>query len=453
VQPSRDRAEAIVAKAGRGAVVVAALGASVLARAQNPADLQVAQSPAPVAVAKIEFYSFDDAMSRAMGENPQVKVALEEMLRAENLIEQVRSASFPTLYGNGSYTLVDGDRRVDGPGSAIVVAQNEWNLNVLLTVPLVLPQKWAQWAHAGDQAEIQKLNVTDVRRQLVLSVGHTYLQVVAEHQLIETQELAVQTAIDHAKYAQQRLAGGFGNRIDYVRAAQEVQADQVLVEQLYADLTKLREALGVLLAVEEEVDTLGSVQLPAAPELDDALAGSDYRADVVVFRERLTAAKHAKRDDYTDYLPTLVGSFQPFFQTPPTIQYPKSGWQLEFLLTVPIYEGGLRYGQEKERTHLEYEARDNLENGVRQAHSDVRTSVDGLNRAERALADARAAARLASEALNLATLSYREGESTNIEVIDAQRVSRDADSAVVIAENNARQALFDLLVASGRLPR
>jgi outer membrane protein TolC len=428
------------------------LAASAGAGAETPPELQVAQSPAPVAVSRVEVYAFEDALQRALAENPQVKVAIEEMVRADALIEQTRSQSFPTLAGNASYALVDGPRRIGGPTGTVVLSQNEWNLNLLLSVPLVLPQKWAQWAHAGDQAEIQKLSVADVRRQLAISVGHTYLSVLAQHALIEQQEIAGQNAAAHAQYALQRLHGGFGNRIDYVRAAQEVQADQVLIEQLYANLTRLREALGVLLAVDYQIDTQGQVSLGPTPDLEAAEADSENRADVVVLKYRLVATKHARRDDYTDYLPTLLGTFEPFYQNPPTIDYPKTGWQLGLALALPIYEGGLRYGQEKERKNLEYEARDNLENGKRQAHSDVRTAYDTLNRAERALADARSAASLAKQALDLSTVSYRAGASTNIEVIDAQRVSRDADSVVVLAENAERQALFDLLVASGRLP-
>jgi outer membrane protein len=417
-----------------------------------PPELQIAQSPAPVTVSRVEVYSFEDALQRALAENPQVKVAIEEMLRAENLIEQVRSQSFPTLSGNASYALVDGERRIGGPTGPVALAQNEWNLNLLLTVPLVLPQKWAQWAHAGDQAEIQKLSVADVRRQLAVAVGHTYLSVVAQHALIEQQEIAGQTALEHAKFALQRFQGGFGNRIDYVRAAQEVQSDQAVIELLYANLTKLREALGVLLFVDYQIDTVDRVTLGPMPDLESAEAGSENRADVLVLKSRLTATKHARRDDYTDYLPTLIGTFEPFYQNPPTIDFPQTGWQLGLALVFPIYEGGLRYGQEKERKNLEYEARDNLEGGKQQARSDVRTAFDGLNRAERALIDARAAASLARQALDLSVVSYKAGASTNIEVIDAQRVSRDADSAVVIAQNSERQALFDLLVSSGRLP-
>ena len=59
---------------------------------------------------------------------------------------------------------------------------------------------------------------------------------------------------------------------------------------------------------------------------------------------------------------------------------------------------------------------------------------------------------LAHQALDLANLAYHAGATTNIEVIDAELRARDADSAVVIAEDNVRQARLDLLVAAGQFP-
>jgi outer membrane protein len=54
--------------------------------------------------------------------------------------------------------------------------------------------------------------------------------------------------------------------------------------------------------------------------------------------------------------------------------------------------------------------------------------------------------------LSLTNLAYRAGASTNIEVIDAERVARDADTSVAQAEDAWRQATLDLLLASGRFP-
>ena len=61
-------------------------------------------------------------------------------------------------------------------------------------------------------------------------------------------------------------------------------------------------------------------------------------------------------------------------------------------------------------------------------------------------------AEFAAQALKFATLAYEAGASTNIEVVDAERRARDADTAVVVAEDAARQARLDLLAATGRFP-
>ncbi|MCL2449666.1 MAG: TolC family protein, partial [Polyangiaceae bacterium] len=62
------------------------------------------------------------------------------------------------------------------------------------------------------------------------------------------------------------------------------------------------------------------------------------------------------------------------------------------------------------------------------------------------------AADLARTALELAEMAYRAGAATNIEVIDAERTARDAETAVAVAEDGARQARLDLLAATGRFP-
>ena len=179
---------------------------------------------------------------------------------------------------------------------------------------------------------------------------------------------------------------------------------------------------------------------------------SELRSDVVLFRGRLRAAEHVKKDDWADYTPSLSLTLQPFFQDPPTSQLPQWGFQGQLLLSWPIYDGGLRYGLAKERAALVREAKEGLEGGVRQARADVRAADEEVRRTAAALKAARDAAKLAAEGLSLTNLAYRAGASTNIEVIDAERQARDADSAVAQAEDAWRQATLDMLLASGRFP-
>jgi outer membrane protein TolC len=122
------------------------------------------------------------------------------------------------------------------------------------------------------------------------------------------------------------------------------------------------------------------------------------------------------------------------------------------VLTLPLYDGGLRYGQEHERKALADEARLNVEATLRQAKSDVRAAYEEVQRADVALTQAQESAAFATTALGLANVAYHGGATTNLEVIDAERQSRDADTQAAIAEDAARQARLDLLAASGRFP-
>ena len=75
-----------------------------------------------------------------------------------------------------------------------------------------------------------------------------------------------------------------------------------------------------------------------------------------------------------------------------------------------------------------------------------------MERARAAVERSRNGAQLANDAMHLAEVAYRAGSSTNLELIDAQRVARDAETQANLAENNERQATLDYLAAAGRFP-
>jgi outer membrane protein TolC len=87
-----------------------------------------------------------------------------------------------------------------------------------------------------------------------------------------------------------------------------------------------------------------------------------------------------------------------------------------------------------------------------QARSEVRTAREAVASGVRGLDSARAAADQAQQVMNITNISFRAGAATNIEVIDAERAARDADTAVALAEDTLRRARLELLTALGRFP-
>lgn len=393
---------------------------------------------------------FDDAVRRAMTRNPTAEVALLEVRRAEALVVQARSGWLPTLSANATYTRLDNDRVL---ADRVIQSANSLNANLQLTVPILAPRAWVLHARAKDGVDLNKLSSVDTQRQVAVATGKAFLTVVGQHRVLETAERARDTAKAHEDFAKTRLAGGVGNKLDAVRAAQERATSETRVQVQSLALTRAQEALGILVGENGPLDTTSDAVLPAPPTLNAAMVEAESRrSDLVAQRERTEIARKNVRDSYVDYLPVLSAVGQPFYQTPSTLTLPTTGWQAQLVLSIPLYDGGNRYGLADERNALHDEAKTKLDAALKQARSEVRSAFEAVTCADEALKQAREAAALAKEALALAELAYKAGATSNIEVIDAERRSFDAETDAAVAEDAARQARLDLLAASGRFP-
>jgi outer membrane protein TolC len=410
----------------------------------------------------MEKVTFDEAIRRTLGQNPTILQAAEEVHRYHALMEEVRASSLPVLTAGGMYTRLDGNRVED---NQVAVPRSLLNLNLSLNAPLIYPRGWVQWGQASDQVDVARANEADVRRTLAVAAARAYLTIITQKRLVETARIARDSAKGHYEFTRAQRIGGIGNNLDETRAAQELTTDEVNLQNQKIALVRAREALGILMGSDAPVDNADESTPNDMPSFGDAMnAAEKVRADVRARRRAAEASQRTVDDAYADYLPYLNLLAEPFYQHPYTESsqfpdavlesstYPNWGWEAELVLTLPLYDGGLRYGQEHERKALASEAKINVEGTLRQAKSDVRTAFEEIREADIALDQARQSSAFAKHALDLANLAYRAGATTNLEVIDAERQARDAETQQAIAEDAAREARVDLLAASGHFP-
>jgi outer membrane protein TolC len=426
------------------------LGSAVRAAAPESAAPAAVGPPAEPGPSPATRVTFEGAIRRALERNPTIAVAFAEIQRADALVQEARTGWYPTLVGNGSYTLLDHER--PRGAAAPVLEQNQYYGSLALTVPLVAPQGWTAERHAKDSRRVAEVSATDVRRLVAQSTGNAFLAVIAQRLQLRSNDTAIANSQAHADYAHTRLVGGIGRSIDDVRAQQDLATIRVQRQNLLTGLARAREALGVLIGAAEPVDAVETLDFGAMPSLATALDDATARrSDVETQRARLAAADRLRKDVWSYYAPYLSAVGQPFAQAGQAI-LPNFGWQAQLLLTLPLYDGGQRGGVSRERDVGLAEARVDLDGSLRQARSEVRVAFESMLHADAALALARDAAALAKRAYDLAVVAYKAGATTNLEVIDAARQARDADSGAAIAGDVARRARLDLLVASGRFP-
>jgi outer membrane protein TolC len=178
----------------------------------------------------------------------------------------------------------------------------------------------------------------------------------------------------------------------------------------------------------------------------------ETRPDVRLAAAREQAAARVLRASWKDRLPSVTGLFQPLYLQPQTLFQPSWTWRAQVVGSLPIFDAGFRRARRAEREALFEQAQIGAVAVRRQAGSDVRAGEEAVRHAAAVLANSRAAAQQAQQVVEIVNVSFQAGASTNIEVIDAQRAARDADTAVAVAENQLRQARLALLVALGLFP-
>jgi outer membrane protein len=414
----------------------------------TPPDLSLDDAATVIARAEgspVQAVNFDQAIGLAMEHSSDARIAADEVIRADALLREARSAIMPLLGVQAQYQQLEGDRFSHGFETS---AAESFIGELTLTMPVLDFRKRADVQRARDNLEVEKATAATTRRTVAIDTGRAYLQVFTAERLIEVAELARQTAKAHVDFATNRTRGGIGTELDIVRAQSELATDEQDLELARTSLVQAEEALGVLTG---QNVPLGSTSEPLFPDSPDVRAVAS-RADVVGGQRRLSSAKWSRDAQWAEYAPTLSINGVGFYDTPQIDPTPAWGFQILAVLALPLYDGGFRGGLAQERDAVLAEAREQLAQLDRTASSEVRAAEDQVKHSRDARDAAHRSADFANKALQLANIAYQGGTGTSLDVIDAERTARDAAAQAVIADDGLRQAQFALLAATGHFP-
>jgi len=413
-----------------------------------------ASAQTPVAVERV---TFQQAIDRAIANNPSAAVAAAGILRAEGLLTQARSATM--LQVTGSVVSTTLNKGVDFDG-AIVQPRSQLTASLTLDQPLVAAAAWARRAQAKDNVQIAELSAVETRRQIALAAADAYLSIIARLRVLEGNNRARDTARAHFDLATQLEQQGTGSRLNALRAQQQVSTFEQQIETASLAVYLAREALGVILVANGPVDAIDEPSFALPPDaaalgttstdLTPALLQS--RPDLRLFSSQRQAAQRVLSDSSKDRWPSLDAVFLPQTIRPAAFFSEANSWRFLLQSTIPVFDSGQRSGAKIQRQAALDVAQANLAGAVTQASSQVRVAREGVASSERSLASAQAAADQAQQVVNIVNISFRAGGATNIEVIDAERSARDADTAVAVVEDLLRRSRLDLLLALGRFP-
>lgn len=293
----------------------------------------------------------------------------------------------------------------------------------------------------------------DARDLVVLAVGYTYLQGIADEARIVTAEAQVKTAQALYDQASDQVKAGTSPAIDALRAKVELQTRQQQLIQAKNNfaIQKLTVARVIGLAPGQEFDLTD--KSPYQPfegiTVDEALKRAyDSRSDYQAALTDTRAAEFARKAAAAGYLPSL--SFNADYGTAGA--HPSNATQVfdvKGTLTIPIFQGGSVHGDVLQAEARLEQSRERQENLRAQIDSDVRTALLNIQSSAEQVAVARSNIDLAEETLVQSRDRFSAGVTDTVEVVQSQEAVASAHEQYISSLYNYNFAKISLARALG----
>lgn len=392
-----------------------------------------------------QVLTIDEAISLALQNNGDVLAALSSVQGAEARLQAARSRFYPSVEPNYSYT----NSRVSGSGQTLNTDQRQGGISAQWLL-LDSGQRDLSVRQSSRSLEFTRWSTRNTIRQIIFQTTRAYYDVLRQMELLKVAESSVErakTLLDAAK-AQADPAVGTAPQKDVLQAEADLanaEVQLITAQNNYETAqTELRRIIGwqmnmPLPRLTEAQGAPVQVQLPDLKMLQEqALL---QRPDVQISKLNVQIERLGVRSAQLDTLPSFQVSANASHNFEPRNQ---DQTQLRFIASYPLFDGGLTRSNLKSAQADLQSAEYRYEQTKRDALADVEIAYLNLIETGRRLAASKKAVEAARTNYLAASESQKEGVGTIIEVITAQ-------TALVTAETNAVQALYDYYIVDLQL--
>jgi outer membrane protein TolC len=407
-----------------------------------------------------------DALQRARQNEPAFLAAAADAAIATEDRVQARAGLLPSFsnstqfIGNSASPGLATGRFVSMDGVQMyrqwLVAHQELSPNTFTGAPLLR----ARAAEAAAQARLEI-----AQRGLVVTVTRIYYTFVSAQRKYATAQQGAQQAQRFFQIAQQQERLGQVARSDVVKAEILARQQQQAFDEATLSMDDARLALAVLIfpLFNENFSVVDDMQsAPALPPFDDVRTmaernNPDLRVAIELLRAAGEDIRLAKSAFYPNIFVEAVYGIEAnafALHSEPAADralgnLPNLGYAITANLTVSLWDWGSLRAKLHQSEIRQRQATATLSQTQRQVVSNLYSMYNEALTARAAVDSLRRVADLAAESLRLTTLRYQAGESTALEVVDAQNTFVQARNSADDTEARYRLAIVQLQTLTG----
>jgi multidrug efflux system outer membrane protein len=404
--------------------------------------------------------TLNDLQRRAAGANQELKAAVARVEQSRAVARVARSELLPALSADPSYT-----RQRFSPNAVPNfggITANEFRAPLDLSYEVDLwgrVRRGFESARADAQASLAAFG--NVLLSLHSDVAQNYFALRALDAEIATVTGTVDLRKEQVRLVRSRFEGGIGNELDVSRAETELATTEAEAAALAKRRAELENALAILVGENPATFHLAAVSNadatkwnPTPPQIPAGLPADllERRPDVAEAERQLAAANARIGVAKAAFFPSLhltgsggyvSGDIDSLFNWDSRV------WSIGPSLSLPIFAGGRNLANFRRSKSAYEESVANYRQRILVAFGDVENSLAGIRHlANQASAQDRAVAN-ARRAAELATDRYRAGIVSYLEVVDASREALQAQRGRAQLTGQRLAASVQLIKALG----
>jgi outer membrane protein TolC len=452
------------------------LSYGLAASAQNRTDISVSSAPQQTAAGAPSnaplTLTLQDALQRAKANNPQFQAAVTALGLAHGDKVQARAAMLPNVNFTGQFIYTQGQGVPTGtafpPTTPIFIANNgvhEYIAQGVISQALSGGMV-ADYRRTAALEAVARAKQEIAARGLVVTVVQAYYGYLVAQRKYATEQQAFSEAERFFNITQKLEKGGEVAHSDVIKAQIQYQGQQRDLQQAQLEMNRSHLELAVLLFPDfnenfSVVDDLG--QPAPIPSFEEVQAtGSRNNPDLRAAIFAVRAATQEVSAAWWEMLPSIsleyfygidANQFAAYGPFDPTLgrRVRNLGYSGAATLNLPIWNWGAGWSKVKQASLQRKQAQVELSFAQRQLLADLRSLYDELQVAHAQLETLTQSAELAAESLRLTNMRYQAGESTVLEVVDAQNTLTQARNAYDDGQLRFRTAQANLQTLTGTL--
>lgn len=392
-----------------------------------------------------------DALRLANQRNEQLAIQGEDYLQA--LIERHRAAGafLPTISLGASHSVQDADGSLDLDHGRLNFDDTRDSTSASVSGQMNLFNGFGDVARLrGTTAGVEQSRqlVLDRQAQVLLDVAQTYYGVIQSERSVEVLRSTIQLQEERVRDTQARVKLGIARPLDLAQSQADLATTRASLVQAINNVATGRATLAYLIglpAIEGPlIDAYAVPDNVGAIDAWQALA-AQRRADLLAAINQVQAARYRVDAAIAQYYPSISIDVQQLLYANPET----GDWLASINANLPIFSAYQIESDVRTAWSIYRQAALNEHSIERQAIRDVRVAyADFIASAER-VRELEAAVTAAREALRLAEESYKLGNATNLERLDAQDTLLNAELQLVREQFDQKANYLALLRAAG----